>query len=82
MKIFLISQSENNDYDTYDSAVVIAEDEESARKIHPSMDSFYEYPWGKWPTWASSPDFVTVEYIGEAKKDSVKCVICASYNAG
>lgn len=36
MKIFLISQDLNNDYDTYDSAIVIAENEEDARTINPS----------------------------------------------
>jgi len=36
MKIFLISQSENSGYDTYDSAVVCAENEEAAKRITPS----------------------------------------------
>ena len=36
MNIYLISQKENNDYDTYDSAVVVAPNEEVARRIHPS----------------------------------------------
>ena len=36
MKIFKISQAINDDYDTYDSAVVCAENEEDARHIHPS----------------------------------------------
>lgn len=31
MKLFLISQTQNNDYDTYDSAVVTAPDEETAK---------------------------------------------------
>lgn len=36
MNLYIISQDINNDYDTYDSAVVCAEDEEDAREIHPS----------------------------------------------
>jgi len=36
MKIYLISQDVNCDYDTYDSAVVCAENEEYAKRIHPS----------------------------------------------
>ena len=36
MKIYLLSQDVVNGYDTYDSAVVIAENEDEARKIHPS----------------------------------------------
>ena len=35
MKIYKLSQNVNNDYETYDSAVVVAEDEESAKRIHP-----------------------------------------------
>lgn len=36
MKLFLISQKENNNYDTYDSAVVAAGDAEVARNMNPS----------------------------------------------
>jgi hypothetical protein len=36
MKLFVISQDINTDYDTYDSAVVAAESEDDARTINPS----------------------------------------------
>jgi hypothetical protein len=36
MNIYRISQNINDRYDTYDSAVVCAETEDEARKIHPS----------------------------------------------
>lgn len=36
MEIYLLEQDWNNDYDTYDSVVVIAENEAEARLIHPS----------------------------------------------
>lgn len=36
MKLFLIRQGVVRGYDTYDSAVVSAENEEDARTIHPS----------------------------------------------
>lgn len=36
MNLYLISQTENLTYDTYDSAVVAAESEAQARDIHPS----------------------------------------------
>lgn len=39
MKLFLISQTQNNDYDTCDSAVVAAPDEETARSTTPAMGS-------------------------------------------
>lgn len=54
MKLFLISQSKNRGYDTYDSAVVIAESEEDARLIHPTwqiddpIDKFWNETSLKW----------------------------------
>ena len=36
MKLWLISQDVNNNYDTYDSAVVAAETEEEARVTFPN----------------------------------------------
>lgn len=76
MKLWLISQDVNNNYDTYDSAVVAASDEEAAKKIHPGKHDSWVGDW-------ASPDNVKVEYLGMAKpgtKDGT--VICASFNAG
>ena len=41
MKLFLwkLSQDENNDYETYDSAVVVAADPVSASMVHPARYS-------------------------------------------
>jgi len=36
MKLYRISQDKNDGYDTYDSAVVAAENENEAKLIHPS----------------------------------------------
>jgi hypothetical protein len=94
MKLWLISQDENDDYDTYDSAVVAAETESEARSIHPG-DNQLSLKNGKWVgtrpdgteyesysgTW-SRTDAVKVEYIGEAKEGTEKGIICASFNAG
>ena len=78
MKLWVISQSENNNYDTYDSAVVAAETEELARNTHPS-----EY--GKWgedySSWCSAPDKVKVKLIGDAIPETKPGVIVASFNA-
>jgi hypothetical protein len=84
MKLWLISQTENKGYDTYDSAVVAAETENAARLIHPS--SHYLKPvseWGKscWD-WATSPDKVTAKLIGEALPNTPPGSICSSFNAG
>lgn len=79
MKLWLISQEENCGYDTYDSAVVAAETEDAARRTLPSD---YER-WGrKYSAWASSPDNVTAELIGEAAPNVEAGVVLASFNAG
>lgn len=77
MKLWLISQDVNTDYDTYSDAVVAAEDEVSARAIHPSPYG-WKYGGGDW----APVESVKVEYIGEAKPNTAAGVICASFNAG
>ena len=84
MKLFRISQDKNNDYDTYDSAVVCAETEEQARFIHPRYqidDKEWNGKVDVYDSWVDAEN-VKVEYIGEAKEGMVKGVICASFNAG
>lgn len=85
MKIYLISQDVNNDYDTYDSAVVAAESEEGARTIHPDeiIDrSIRERSWKTSSTWAQTPEQVKVLFLGTAKKDTKEGIILASFHAG
>lgn len=80
MNIYKIWQTENNDYDTFDSAIVYAETEDEARNIHPNGIG-----WDHWlgiKSWASSPDKVMVEKIGETSLDVKSGVILASFNAG
>ena len=43
--IYLVSQDINNDYDTYDSMVVIAKNEDEARKTNPCGYYFYDEEW-------------------------------------
>jgi hypothetical protein len=78
MKLWLISQDENNNYDTYDSAVVAAETEDAARNTLPSE---YEEFGKRYGAWCSGPDKVKVELIGTAKKGTKAGVICASFKA-
>lgn len=94
MNIYLIEDEGVGGYDTYDSAVVIAKDEEGARTTDPSgfysfscftgcwMDSYRD---GKLkPTQHSSwilPKDVKVTKIGVTDNDKAE-VICASFNAG
>lgn len=80
MKLWLISQSVNQRYDSFDSAVVAAETESDARSINPGAPP--RHNWGRGgPMWAP-PDDVIVKLIGEAVDGTERGVICASFNAG
>jgi hypothetical protein len=76
MKLFKIWQTENNGYETYDSAIVAAKSKTDAANIHPDT-----YPNPNHHTWVS-PDKVFVEYLGTAKSKIKRGVICASFRAG
>jgi len=69
--IYRIWQTVNNNYDTYDSAVVCAATEEEARRSDV----------GELRSWCKLED-VQVELIGVAKPDLYRGVILCSYNAG
>jgi len=81
------------EYETYDECVVAAENEGSARQIHPHEDVFHSD--GSW--WSSGnngnvyregcdvwpyPAEVKVKLIGTSSAEPAGTVICASYNAG
>lgn len=82
MKLFLIHQEVNGDWDTYDSAVVIAKDAQDACTIHPSGhkgavgDAVDPHS-----TWCSLND-VQVQLLGYAEVGFERGVVCASFNAG
>ena len=78
MNLYLISQTVNQDYDTYDSAVVCAESELDARLIHPDGpgERFeWEYMW-------APVDKVEVKFLGTADPSVEAGVVLASFNAG
>ena len=92
MKIFLIDRGVF-DYDTYDSVIVCAENEEDAKKIHPNKAVFLKndewvsiigkthyrnYEWVEY----NHTFLLTVTYLGEATKDMKSGIILSSYNAG
>jgi hypothetical protein len=70
------------DYDQYSGAIVVADSEEDARKIHPH----YGLDWKEGPSnmWCAVPQDVTeVECIGEADpKYAYGDVILSSFHAG
>lgn len=81
LKLFKIFQTVNNNYDTYDSAIVCAENEDEARKINPDgQGQTHEEP-ERFSSWCGLKD-VQIQYIGEADKSIEKGVIIASFNAG
>lgn len=77
LNLYFISQNIYRGYDTYDSMVVAAIDEEAARKVHPS---------GEWyihdRSWATSPEQANVQYIGVAAPEIKPGIILSSFNAG
>lgn len=92
VKLWFIHQDANTNYDTYDSAVVAAETEDEARRIHPGGDEF-DAKRGVWPgwfdkksvnsSWAPSLSDVSARLIGEAVEGTeAGRIICASFNAG
>lgn len=85
MKLFLISQSDNTGYDTYDSAVVCAESAEEAQVMYPAWRPravlMKARDW-KLGTWADSKEGVTVTYLGEAEPAVQLGSVCASFRAG
>ena len=82
MNLYLIYQSENDGWDTYDSAVVAAKTAQDAKETYPSED--FELELKDWPgsCWCSHPVKVTVVFIGKAAAGTEAGVICASFNAG
>lgn len=77
MNIYLVSQSVNNSYDTYDSMVVIAVTEERTKELttitHPHSN-----PWGGW---AKYEDLIC-ELVGIALEGAEEKIILESFNAG
>ncbi len=81
MNIYKIFQEVNNDYDTYSSAVVVAENEEDARNMNPAGGTM-DWKDGYFSCWVSSPEQVKVELIGKAAKGQDKGIVVASFHAG
>lgn len=61
--------------DTFDSAIVCAENADEARIIHPNDDD----TWDAYSTWCEYKE-VIVEEIGEANQSIKKGVVLASYH--
>lgn len=96
MNLYLLSQSVNNHYDTFDSMVVAAPDPETAAKIYPYEDNKWQedknqwgsyhgdkyYPISRYDGWVNHWSEVTVKLIGVAAEGTAQGVVLASFNAG
>ncbi len=85
MNLYLLTQDYINDYDTYDSVVVAAPNEDEAKEMHPSGGLLSDHD-DQWPSWAPDSSHVTVTYLGKGEslngEPLTKRVILASFNAG
>lgn len=89
MNLYLLEQNEYTKSDIYDACIVVAEDEASARMIHPGGPFYRDMkeinPWDGdkvFHSWASSPDKVKVTLIGVAIEGTKHGVVLSSFNAG
>jgi hypothetical protein len=80
MFIYLVTQNVNDDYDTYDGFVVIAENEEQARITHPAYKN-WDGKSDDYSSWCDVKD-VKVELIGNALEGAEYGVVLYSFNAG
>lgn len=93
MNLYLLEQDDNTGYDTFDSCVVVANDETEARQIHPGIWerqgekdalALSEKRWhDENYDWAKSPESVTATNLGKCLDTYNKPqIICSSFNAG
>lgn len=81
MNLYLIERDDKASYDEYVSAIVCAESEEEAVKIHPNGD-FFDTGWRWLEEWVETPKYVKCRKIGVADESVEKGVVLASFNAG
>jgi len=83
MKIYLLAQNKNKEYNTYDSCIVCAENAEDAKTIHPDGSLYSQPPIGTTYTyWAFTADDISCVEIGEANENQKRGVLLASFNSG
>ena len=83
MNLYLVSQTVNNDWDTFDAIVVCAANENHARKIPPGelrdyMDDEDGDYYGRW----ARHEELNVKLIGKALDCMLAGLILASFKAG
>lgn len=90
MNIYLLTQNVNKGWDTWDSIVVVAKDEQEARMTHPRYSESWSFA-ERYKNWNGIEDSyggwcnaskVEVKLIGKALEGMERQVLCASFNAG
>lgn len=80
LNLYLVSQTENQDYEAFSAFIVAAESEEEAKSFDPyggKMD------WTAWNWhWCLTEKAVKVKLIGKAAKEQASEVILASSHTG
>ena len=76
--LWVLTQRQNRGFDTFDSCVVAADDEASAKLITPDNTGFRF----RNPRWAYDIEHVTAEKLGVCKGNRRGTVIISSFNAG
>jgi len=84
MNLYHVSQTQNDEYDTYSDFVICAETEDEARHADPNTGRrITEEGWkARWSDWCNDPKHVSVRLIGAADESVEAGVICSSYHAG
>lgn len=80
LRLWLLKQTVNNDYETYDSCIVAAPDADTARMVRPDGCGWHEEHF--WTAWMFKPEDITVRLIGTADPSVESGVVLASFNAG
>ncbi len=81
MNLYLIWQDINEDINTYDSAVVCAEDEEDAKMIHPNCNvKDWDGEANPWDEWCKAK-YVEAKFIGTAAEGIKHGVVCTSFKS-
>jgi len=82
MEIFKLAQTAVKGWDTYSDCVVIAENAEQARRMHP-RGGWIGQEYNDGSDWPIEADDITAEHLGTADAlYELPQVMCASFHAG
>lgn len=83
--LYILKQIVNREWDTYDSAIVVASSIEDARYIHPDgVDVRQDNAWFNPACWCA-PEDVEIMWVADLPENSIYEigeVVVASFNAG